>query len=180
MYWFQACSYFFECIFHGESKYCYEIPEIWHFWHFCDIFERSYAHACRVVSVNRSLLLSDISPVISDWLLAWLWGYIVSCGDKRYGVRLFRDRRSIVILYHSFVLTQEITVNIFNAWADDRYIYKHLNNFQNGQLFGISWPYLESPLEIHSKCTNMPSIRLLFPTFEKVNRLLLRPNQCPR
>ena len=39
---------------YGDSKYSYQILECWHFWNFCDIFNLSSAHACRVES-DRSI-----------------------------------------------------------------------------------------------------------------------------
>ena len=60
---YQACLYSFECISHGDSKYGYEIPKVWNFWTFCDIFNSSSAHACYMVSVKIGLLGFDLEVV---------------------------------------------------------------------------------------------------------------------
>ena len=61
---FQACLYLFECIFHGDFKYIHQIPECWYFWKLCDIFDLSFAHACRVESINRKTIyrISKLAP----------------------------------------------------------------------------------------------------------------------
>ena len=61
---YQACLYLYQCISHGDSKYCHEIPPFWHFWQFCIIFELSSAHACRVESINKTLEIQFACTII--------------------------------------------------------------------------------------------------------------------
>ena len=51
-------------------------------------------------------------------------------------------------------LSTYLTLTMRQAWADNNK-YKTAQNCQKYQHFGISWPYLESPWEMHWKSTNM-------------------------
>ena len=53
---YQACLYSFECISHGDFKYGDEIVKCWPFWKFCDIFDLSSAHTCRMEIINQQFL----------------------------------------------------------------------------------------------------------------------------
>ena len=57
---YQACLYLYECSSHGDSKYSHQIPEFLNFGQFCDIFNLSSAHACRVERVLESVSITTI------------------------------------------------------------------------------------------------------------------------
>ena len=74
-----------------------------------------------------------------------------------------------------------ITLTMRQAWADDRY--QTILQNQKITTFGISWPYLESLWEMHSKESKHAwypfiNLTLKFQKFEEPNRLLLSINDA--
>ena len=63
---YQACLYFFECICHGDSKYCHEISKQIYFWQFCDIFEMSSA-SVQSINFRPNIIMTMLKydPILS-------------------------------------------------------------------------------------------------------------------
>ena len=82
----------FECIYHGDSKYSYDIPECWYFLHFCKMLDLSSAHACHVVKcydlrqIFYNVLLLINQPKLGMFVLIWMhlsWWFQIQFWNSR-------------------------------------------------------------------------------------------------